>query len=327
MEKNWLILHRETVHKPFDKENGIHKYVDHTGPIILDSGGYQLINHNKSFKLEETIEIYRKANFQQDDFGIVLDYCPLIFETPKDRLDKITRSNENFITMKKLAPELSKKIVPVLHGWTMKEIRKSLDPVGEENLISFGSCLSLKLKGYQDKIIQKFVNLYRLIKEYPDLKDIRIHILGASGANSSHVCWYSGFEQTDSASWRRIASYGKIVFVGVSEAYISNRNATFGRTTWNEKFDILLKECECPICKDKTLVNKKSILAESFPARATHNAYIYLQERELAKELIGTPQYHRYLTERFKRSYFMKKFLMKMKEAKFQPQIDTFLRN
>jgi len=153
------------------------------------------------------------------------------------------------------------------------------------------------------------------------------NILGASGANSSHVCWYSGFEQTDSASWRRIASFGKIVFVGVSEAYISNRNAKFGCTKWNDRFDILLRECECPICKGESLTVKKGVLAESFQARATHNAYIYLQERQLAKDLIGTPKYYRYLQDRFKRSYFMKKFLSKMREAKFQPHIDTFYRN
>ena len=306
---------------------GIHQFVDHSGPIILDSGGYQLINHDRPFTLEETIEIYRMANFQQDDFGIALDYCPLIFETPKERMEKIKRSNKNLLKMRKLAPELSRKIVHVLHGWTMKELRTSLDPVGIEDLIAFGSCLSLKLKGYQDKIIQKFVNLYRLTEEYPDLRGIRLHILGASGANSSHVCWYSGFEQTDSASWRRIASFGKIVFVGVSEAYISNRNAKFGRTKWNDKFDILLKECECPICKGENLTVKKGILAEKFQARATHNAYIYLQERQLAKDLIGTPKYYRYLQKRFKRSYFMKKFLNKMREAKFQPHIDTFFRN
>ena len=44
------------------------------------------------------------------------------------------------------------------------------------------------LKGLRDKIIMKFVNLLRLIEEYPDLKETRFHILGASGANPSHIC-------------------------------------------------------------------------------------------------------------------------------------------
>ena len=305
---------------------GIHDYVDHAGALMLDSGGYQLINKNLPFTLEETIEIYRLAKFRKNDSCISLDYCPIPTDKPQTRMQKIKDSNDNLIKMRKLAPELAPQIIHVLHGWSMKELRTSLNPIGDdERLIAFGSCFSFMLKGYKDKIITKFINLLRLIEEYPDLQNTRFHILGASGSNTSHICWYSGMEQTDSASWRRIAAFGKIAFVGVSEISISNRKVNFGNTKWTERYDTLLKECECFICDGLSLTERKELLSTSFQDRATHNAHIFLQERELARELVGTNKYYPYLQNRFKRSYFMKKFLSKINESKFQPTIDAFL--
>ena len=170
----------------------------------------------------------------------------------------------------------------------------------KERILALGSCFSFMLKGFKDKIITKFVNLLRLIKEYPDLQDTRFHILGASGSNTSHLCWYAGLEQTDSASWRRIAAFGKVAFVGVSEVSISNRTANFGNTKWKDRYDTLLRECECHVCKKSSLTERKKRLSTSFQDRATHNAYIFLQERELAKELIGTNKHLPYLQNRFK---------------------------
>ncbi|HEC40753.1 MAG TPA: hypothetical protein ENI29_21095 [bacterium] len=307
-------------------QKGIHNYVDHFGPIMLDSGGYQLITKNRPFSLEETIEIYRLAKFKKNDFGIALDYCPIPTDSPTFRMQKIKNSNENLLRMRDLAPELAPQIIHVLHGWSLKELRVSLNVVGTERLLAFGSCFSLMLKGLRDKIIMKFVNLLRLIEEYPDLKETRFHILGASGANPSHICWYAGLEQTDSASWRRIAAYGKIAFVGVTEISISNRPVKFGNTKWTEKHDNLLKDCECCVCDGLSLAEKKEQLSASFQNRAIHNAHTYLQERELARELVGTNRYYPYLQKRFKRSYFNKKFLSKVRESKSQPSIDAFLK-
>ncbi len=155
----------------------------------------------------------------------VLDYCPIPTDPPKVKMQKILNSNDNLLKMRELAPEIAFQIIHVLHGWKLKELRTSLNPIGDnEKLIAFGSCFSFMLKGYRNQIITKFVNLLRLIQEYPDLQNIRFHILGASGANPSHICWYAGLEQTDSASWRRIAAFGKIAFVGVTEISISNRS-------------------------------------------------------------------------------------------------------
>jgi tRNA-guanine family transglycosylase len=317
------------------KKGGIHTYVKHDGPLLLDSGGFQLIKKHKDdkvpekdFNINQTLDIYKLANFNEKDFGVVLDFCPLPDFKPSRRKAMIQRTNENYLKMKAQAPkDLRDKIVHVLHGWSRKELELSLSVIKESDpLIAIGSCFPLIVKGYRDDIIRKFVNLLRIIDDHPELKQKRFHVLGASGASSSHICWYAGLEQTDSSSWRRIAAYGKVVFVGMSEVSLTDREVSFGNTNWTEKHDRLLKACECPVCAGLSLVEKKEVLKGSFKSRSIHNAYHYLEERNIARELVGTTKYYKYLEKRFKKNWLMKKFLKKIREAKFQPSIDEFLK-
>jgi tRNA-guanine family transglycosylase len=317
------------------KDNGIHTYVKHDGPLMLDSGGFQLIKKHKDddipdkdFDINQTLEIYKLANLKDKDFGITLDLCPLPDFKPSKRREMIQKTNENYLKMKELAPkELRNKIVHVIHGWSKKEIELSLSVIKQEDpIIAIGSCFPLIIKGYRDDIIKKFVNLLHIIDERPELKQKRFHVLGANGANSSHICWYAGLEQTDSSSWRRIAAYGKIVFVGVSEVSLTDRKVNFGNTNWTKKHDRLLRACECPVCEGLSLNEKKETLKGSFKSRSIHNAYHYLEERNIARELVGTSKYYKFLEKRFKKNWLMKKFLKKIREAKFQPTLDEFLK-
>lgn len=317
------------------KEKGIHGYVKHDAPIMLDSGGFQLIKKHKEekdpekcFNLQETLEIYDLAQFKKKDHGIVLDFCPLPDFKPAKRRAMIQKTNENYLKMKELAPShLRNKIVHVVHGWSKKELELSLSVIKEEDpIVAIGSCFPLIIKGYRDDIIRKFINLLRIIDETPSLQEKRFHVLGANGATSSHICWYAGLEQTDSSSWRRIAAFGKIVFVGVSEISLTDREVSFGNTNWTEKHDKLLRSCECPICEGLSLSEKKEVLKGSFKSRAIHNAFHYLEERNIARELVGTSKYYKFLDNRFKKGTLYDKFLKKIREAKFQPTLDEFLK-
>jgi tRNA-guanine family transglycosylase len=314
---------------------GIHKYVKHEGPLMLDSGGFQLIKKHKDedhpekhFDLKETLEIYKLSKFTKNDHGIVLDFCPLPDFKPTKRKAMIEKTNQNYLKMKELAPKnLKDKLVHVIHGWTKKELELSLSVVKESDpIIAIGSCFPLIIKGYRDDIIKKFVNLLRIIDENPELKEKRFHVLGANGATSSHICWYAGLEQTDSSSWRTIAAFGKVHFVGMSEVSLTDREVSFGNTNWTQKHDRLLKVCECPVCEGLSLSEKKEVLKASFKSRAIHNAYHYLEERNIARELIGTKRYYKFLDDRFKKGTLYDKFLKKIREAKFQPTIDEFLK-
>lgn len=313
-------------------KKGIHNLVNHQGKILLDSGGFQLINKNLKINPDDTLELYKKAKLRKFDNGICLDYCPRCDESIETRINKINLTNQNF----KYMYEKNKKVIHVIHGWTKKEIELSFQGVIDENLISYGSCFTMLAmnsafdelldgNSVKDLLIKRFIVFKDILKQ-KKFDELRIHILGASSGNSSHLMWYAGMDQCDSSNWRIKAAYGKISFLGITEVKISKRESLFGAKGWKSDYDKLLKECECPICKGLSLIQKKDILSESFKARCVHNAFIYLQERDLAREMIGTSKYKIYLENRFKKSYFWRKFLKVVDESKHQKDIDSYFK-
>ena len=318
---------------------GAHEYAKHDGPLMLDSGAFQTIRTGEHIAFKDTINLYRQAKLERGDYCIQLDLPIRIDQcAPRERLEKVAESGEIYRQMRDLAPELP--LLFVVHGWTEKELKVSLDFARREQFIALGSYLAmltlpanlamLTIKGVDqgsmwDAIIQRFLTFDDLFRRDPDFEGTRVHVLGASSAHSSHLMWYMGFEQTDSAAWRKKAAFGKIAFEGLSEISVSKRKSTYGAMAWRDKHDELLKACECPICGGLSLAERKEIL-QKWRARAVHNAFIYLQERDRARELVGTPRYFRYLEKRYKRAGRWKKLLRKVKGARSQTTIDQYLK-
>ncbi|WP_371801795.1 hypothetical protein [Candidatus Lokiarchaeum ossiferum] len=313
-------------------EFGIHELSGAYGNILLDSGGFQLYRKDLDLNYLETLQIYKDAQLMKNDHAIALDFVTFPDDSPKVRLEKIKKNTQIFQKM----IIKNKKIVPVIHGWSEKELTlasKQLD-YGNE-FLAFGSGFPMitiqkgKNLPIKDMIMKRFIDFLKVIKKQK-LDEHRIHVLGASGQNSSHLCWYAGIDQTDSSSWRIKAAYGKIALIGVSEAKVSNVKSSFGVKAWKPKHDQLLKDCECPVCKHLSLPQKKEILGQGksigFNNRCIHNAYVYLQERELAREMVGTPKYRTYLEKRFKRTWWLK-FLNKIDEGSHQKSLDHYLKS
>lgn len=320
------------------KDIGIHELSNANGRLLLDSGGFQLYKRRYQLDFNETIQIYNECRFQANDYGISLDHCPFFDDTPTVRMEKI---NYTIDTYRKMVAQ-NKKVVPVIHGTTRKEFQQSLKQIDlATGLISYPSCFPLitmtlsadeilnNRPSIKTQIIERFVTFLKLIKETRIDEDYRIHVLGATGQNSSHLCWYAGMDQTDSSSWRLKAAYGKIALLGVSEAKVSNVKSTFGVQEWKDSHDKLLKDCECPICKHLSLKQRKSELgkgkSEGFNNRCVHNAWTYLLERDVARENIGRISYRHYLENRFKGTWWLK-FLNKVDETRSHKNLDFFLK-
>jgi len=312
------------------RQDGIHEYTNHPGKIILDSGGFQILTRkNIAIHPKQTLKIYKFANLEKKDFAITLDFCPRPSEDPRIRMEKIKHTNSNFYYMY----SRNSKVIHVIHGWNEKELRESLKPIinlmdsKTESIFCtplYVAMIPKNMKGdkknsLKELIIKRFLIFQKLLRE-SKLDGFKIHILGASSSNSSHAMWYAGMDQTDSAAWRIKAAFGKISLPGISEIWITRKK------NWQNNLDLKLKECECPICIGLSLNERKIILGQSFKARAIHNAFVYLEEREIARELIGTKKYLPYLKKRFKTG-FWKKFLRKIEESRHQKDLDFFLKN
>lgn len=311
---------------------------------MLDSGGFQLIRKNEELNPLDTVGIYRDAQLTPGDACIQLDCCPIPRLPEPERMKVIAQSGNNYIQMREAAP--NQPLLFVVHGWTHKELKASLKFAKSEGSIALGSYFAMlalpanltmrimpgvwpegTLQGeMQKQIIKRFLNFDEILQHDPDIADARVHVLGATGANSSHVAWFMGLEQTDSSSWRKKAAFGKIALPGIAEIGISGRKTTFGVMKWQERFDALLRACECPVCNGHTLPERMEILKNSFQMRAVHNAWIYLEERNVARELVGTTRYLPFLQKRFARSHFWKLFLRKIRGARSQTHIEQYLR-
>nr|MDO8114955.1 hypothetical protein [Candidatus Sigynarchaeota archaeon] len=116
---------------------GIHEYVDHAGPLMLDSGGFQMVRKSIDLKPEDTLDIYTKANLGRKDLAISLDYCPRPDDPPATRIEKIRRTNANYLRM----VEQDKHVLHVVHGWTRKELELSMSVI--EGPTSVGNALEV----------------------------------------------------------------------------------------------------------------------------------------------------------------------------------------
>lgn len=314
---------------------GIHGYTNHNGPVMLDSGGFQLYRKQASLEPEDTLRMYDAASMGGKDLAIALDICPNPADPPIVRMAKIRKTNENFLAMHAVEP----RVLHVIHGWTRAEIEASMQPIinGNVDVLAMPSCLTmftmnialdelLRDNTLKDLIIKRFLIFLDILREHK-LDGCKIHVLGASSGNSSHLLWYAGMDQMDSSNWRIKAAFGKIAFPEKTEVKISKRESNFGASGWKGAYDVMLMECACPVCKGLSLGERKAILERSFQARAVHNAHVYLEERQIAKDHVGTGAgYREYLEGRFAKSYFWRKFLRKVDEGRHQKALDSFLK-
>ncbi len=321
---------------------GIHDYVGHAAPIMLDSGGFQMVRKAANITPADTMRVYAACKMQKGDYAVCLDHCARPNETLAERVRKIKLTNANYLSMSAEDP----RVLHVIHGWTRKELELSLSPlVGNGTIAAYGSYFAmmtlpanltmmtmnigldelLKDASLKQLIIRRFLVFLDLLRE-KKLDEYKIHVLGASSGNSSHCLWYAGMDQMDSANWRVKAAYGKIAFPGKTEVKVSKNKSTFGATVWRDGYDALLKACECPACRGLSLSERRELLGTSFKARAVHNVHVYLEERQIARDLTGTLAYRRYLEKRFVRSTFWKLFFNKINESRHQKTLDAFVK-
>lgn len=357
------------------KTRGVHDYAKTEGTLMLDSGGFQYLSKSrqrdelkqvlddvasgtktlpvleiekkraKLLKLttdarvltaEELVEIYTNAGLQSKDRCISLDLPPLDLTPPQQSYEMVLKNNEMFLYLRdNLPPSISKRLVPVIHGWDERTINKSFEVAEGCDLVSIGGFFPVMATGRWRNLIAKFKIILKLVHDHDG---IRFHGLGANGQCPSHLCWYSGIEQTDSASWRHNARNVKLIFAGIQPGSISiehNAKLHLGQTVnwpapWKDEHERALKECECPVCQGRNLEERKTVLRlepdPGFKLRCIHNMYHFVKEREIAQELAGSKKYLTYLRRRFKDSIKETAFLRAIIEANSQTNLDQFFK-
>ena len=299
-------------------KKGIHKFLGFDGLIIMDSGGF-IYQKNEISNIEPStiIELYEKA---KPDIGVVLDF-PFAPDKPnlinRKRWEKTLKNTEYMINNNgKIA------LMPVLHGYNLKELKKACDQVKKINedplLVGLGSMVPLlfNMKGsnrFKNRH-QYVIDATRLVrKEFPNSL---MHAFGVGSTKTMHLMYALGVDSLDSSGWRLKAAYGAIQLPGVSDRHPTSRNN--GRSSLNEKEKKILELCECPTCKDKSIEDRISSLDSAFIPRALHNCWVYLQEQQSYINSIETGKSKNFIEERLSKGYFSKSYnhLINLKETK-----------
>jgi hypothetical protein len=230
------------------KAHGLRKYLNlsdfDSRRLMVDSGGFKGYTQNFQLDVGTVLQIYESAQLNPTDHVITLDYAPLPFENATVRMSKINKTIKNFRQMK----EKNTQTTMTIHGFSMKELKKSLSCCDTESFVSFPSYFTLLTNKAKDKEGNRIkimpakdlenhpeccdfmthyyktkspITLQRLIaKRFLDFMtlyrtnryDFRVHALGCSASLAMHIFSYTGMiHQFDSANWRVKANYNKIM--------------------------------------------------------------------------------------------------------------------
>lgn len=271
----------------------------------MDSGGYQLQSRRRySLRPQDVLSVYSKL---APDIGAILDHPlrPSSHSTVNHGRWKRTLKN----TSEMLATKTGIPLVPVVHGYNLTDLELSCRQIkkrfGAPPIIALGSLVPL-IKGMfvrnrfwpslperaraVSEGLGNYPNLYYVVEAIRLVRDCfqksALHVFGVGSTTTLHVMLYLGVDSVDSSGWRLKAAHGAIQLPGCGDTFLRPRKHT---TRSRRKISIaelsLLSRCKCPVCEPENgdLQSITRILRNSFNAKATHNAWVFIQETEKFK--------------------------------------------
>jgi len=268
-------------------EDGIHRYLDFKGSILMDSGGF-LFQKKEIIDIKPSaiLELYKNSC---PDIGVILDHPLNPAETKKNNLKRwdLTLKNTEFMLQNKCKSNIT-NIMPVVHGYDLKQLKiacKNIKKLTDPKIIGIGSLVPLLFRNYG--LTKKFkepvnfiIDAVELVRsEFPDAV---LHAFGVGSTKTMHLMYALGVDSIDSTGWRIKAAYGVIQLPGIADRHVKDRNN--GRPFLSDSEIELLGKCECPSCRDSSIKERMDLLDKNFQARATHNAWVFVNEQKKFKK-------------------------------------------
>jgi len=261
---SYIIYKSEDLHDKTVK-NGVHKLLDFDGPVMTDSGTFQLFTYGKvSVKPNDIIK------FQQDikpDIGTILD----VFGSTDQSFDEAKKNVE--LTLSRAAEAVQVKgdfalagtiqggVYPDLREHCAKEMSKlpfSMHPIG--GVVPF-------MEEYKFKELVKII-----IASKKGLTHGRpVHLFGAGHPIIFPLAVALGCDTFDSASYIKYANDNRFIFTNGTKKL--------------EQLDEL--PCFCPVCADTSISEIRSLDDELRRKMiAKHNLYVCFNDLTTIKQAI-----------------------------------------
>ena len=331
------------------------------GRVCYDSGGFQFLMGKLSNPDPiKTLEVYDKLGYTKKDLLIQLDLPPNFFDSPSNRLELISRSALFYHKMK----EKNDSIIPVIHGWTNDELKKSIAQIFDADTIGMGSYLATVTRGVglgtysattrpKPRVGNQYVSIASGTAEekqlYTPVKAVysrlgqalslllktdipNIFVLGAGSLNMMHLCFASGARYTDGASWRIAARFWNIYVPEKTGKTLATRRQT-GSPLKDEDIKILRelhKESNYPfnsLSFEELMKYLRADKKTGFLTRAIHNAFVLDYEtKTIANSFATDPDgYLKYLRKRWSKSKYWLKRMEIVREAIRSSYVQTDL--
>ncbi|ODS40271.1 MAG: hypothetical protein A7315_09065 [Candidatus Altiarchaeales archaeon WOR_SM1_79] len=291
-------------------EGDIHKNLNFSGPIMIDSGGYYLLSRDLNVDPRDILDVEIKSGA---DFGVILDY-PFL-ENGKGKFKRIKKTLKNTEIMYAKLKEYNDKfkILPVVHGHCPRTLKTSMDGItaimmkyngGEIESVGIGSLAPLSRCGYPQKI--KIVDILTRVRK--NLPDAHIHCFSLGSAVMMHLAFYCGADTVDSQSWIVGAGYKLVQLPGFKLTRLSKKEPKFENNLkeFENHYRKLEKEedFQIPFPIEKLIDNE----CNNVHYRAVHNLSVYYYEVKKIQEAIEDNKLDEFIEQRVKDTYFYNVF-------------------
>jgi 7-cyano-7-deazaguanine tRNA-ribosyltransferase len=267
------------------KDIGIHRFLNWDGPIMTDSGAYQLLMYGKVDVSPD--EILRYEVDIGTDIGVILD-IPTQWGRPKDAVfleieETLRRARSALTKLKLWDPEHRMLIVgPVQGGDKFDILSYSASKMGELNfdIYAVGSPTTL-LEEYDFSTVIRMVATVKA--RLPPGKPI--HLFGAGHPLILPFAVAMGVDLFDSASYVLYARDDRIILRD--------------RTVRLSELRVDRIPCNCPVCRRYSV---KELMSMSKPERerliALHNLHVLWEELQEIRARIREGTLWEYLEEK-----------------------------
>lgn len=271
---------------------GVHGLLGFGGPVMMDSGGFQFLK--RSVLDVDPLVVLRLYLEGKPNFGVVLDLPLGLSFDGWERRRRQLATLRNTEVMFRHHESGNPVLVPVVHASSPQSaawyLRKLLG-IADFQVVGVGGLVPaiFNMKGGLETH-RAISTLFYVRRALPDKI---LHVFGIGSTLSMHLMFYAGVDSVDSSAWRRKAAYGAIQLPGIGDRYITPRRRHKKYLDLSPEERRVLEGCGCPACREHGLER----LRQSFTARAIHNAWVYQSEASLARKLVKSGEYEKYVEE------------------------------
>lgn len=215
----------------------IHEFVKFSGPIILDSGAFNFLQHQEiSITPVNVLNIGLEID---SDALVVLDHPFPPNSSSDEILVRLARTKSNTQTMFNTLATYNGnvrdgfRLMPVLHGHDIETLKRSLDDIvsvmgSEPDIVGIGSLAPLAKNGNTRKAVDVILNVRQMLPK------AHIHVFSMGSALLMLFAFYCGADTVDSQTWIMTAAFKQVQLPGFHQTRFSKREAEVYPTKYQQ---------------------------------------------------------------------------------------------